>query len=44
MSIPVADLHPIRDLYNAGQYRQALAAGERFGPLGSFSHAFLRKL
>ncbi len=28
-----ADLHPIRDLYLRGQYRQALAAGERFGPV-----------
>jgi tetratricopeptide (TPR) repeat protein len=33
MDVTPADLGRIRDLYSRGLYRQALAAGERFGPL-----------
>ncbi|OWK37938.1 tetratricopeptide repeat protein [Fimbriiglobus ruber] len=33
MEIPAAELGRIRELYNQGRYRQALAVGEPFGPV-----------
>lgn len=37
MSLTPADLAPIRELYLQGRYRQALAAGERFGPVTAWA-------
>jgi tetratricopeptide (TPR) repeat protein len=37
MPLTPADLAPVRELYLQGRYRQALAAGERFGPVAGWA-------
>ncbi|MGL6094255.1 MAG: hypothetical protein ACRC7O_00450, partial [Fimbriiglobus sp.] len=44
MDIPAAALTPIRELYGRGLYRQALAAGDRFGPLRQWAGPSARLL
>ncbi|HET6575150.1 MAG TPA: hypothetical protein VFG68_16200, partial [Fimbriiglobus sp.] len=44
MQLTPADLGRIRELYGRGLYRQALAAGERFGPLRAWAGPAARLL